>query len=111
MKTVGWIASSIAVLGLSVLLVFGAQWLRLEWRKYWGPKEQAVEREIFRETRSYDEGMVQQLSRFRLQYVRAEDDVEKEAILSTVRQMFAEYDPSRLPSVELENFLRKAQGL
>lgn len=106
----------VGVLGAALCLVaflslmFGLTWLGIEWRGFFGPKRAEVERKIFRETRSYDEGMIQQLSRFRLQYVRSKDDEERAAILSTVRTMFAEYDADKLPSVDLSNFLRKARG-
>lgn len=105
---IGWSAAGIVGCVAVLSLMFGLTWLGIEWRGFFGPKQAAVERKIFRETRSYDEGMIQQLSRYRLQYVRADSEVEREAILSTVRTMFAEYDAGKLPSVELSNFLRKA---
>lgn len=104
MKTFGWIVASIFGLVVFLSLCFGLTWLGIEWRGFFGPKQAAVERKIFKETRSYNEGMVQQLARYRLQYVQAKEQVEKDAIKSTVRQMFAEYDPSKLPTPELRQF-------
>ena len=107
MKQIGIGVSVVAGLFAVVALCFGLTWLGIEWRGFFGPKKAAVERKIFRETRSYDEGMIQQLSRYRLQYIRAENPEEKAAIASTVRTMFAEYDPEKCPSLELKQFLKE----
>ena len=100
----------VGIIGCVVMfsLTFGLTWIGIEWRGFFGSKQAAVERKIFKETRSYNEGMIQQLSRYRLQYIRSKDEVERQAILSTVRTMFAEYDAGTLPNVELRNFLGKA---
>lgn len=107
LKVIGAVFGGAFAIAALLSLMFGLTWLGIEWRGFFGPKRAAVEREIFRETRSYDEGMVQQLSRYRLQYVRAESQAEKDAIASTVRTMFAEYDPSKLPNSDLRNFLNE----
>ncbi len=107
MKTLGWIAAGFAAVVVVFSLMFGLTWLGIEWRGFFGPKRAAVEREIFYETRSYNEGMIQQLSRFRLQYIQADSDVEKAAIASTVRTMFAEYNTETLPNPELRTFLQE----
>jgi hypothetical protein len=107
-EVLGWVLAAVAASVLMFSLAFGLTWVGIEWQGFFGPKQAAVERKIFKETRSYNEGMIQQLSRYRLQYVRSKDEVERQAILSTVRSMFAEYDADTLPSVELRNFLGKA---
>lgn len=110
MKVFGIVVAALAGLFLFIALMFGLTWMGIEWRGFFGPKRAAVERKIFRETRSYDEGTVQQLSRYRLQFIRAKDPEEKRAIASTVRMMFAEYDPDRLPSSELRSFLKEVNN-
>ena len=107
MKTFGYGMVAVSGLFLVLVLCFGLRWLGIEWRGFFGPKEAEVERKIFKETRSYNEGMVQQLVKYRLEYMRAKTDQEREAIASTVRMMFADYDLKRLPNEELRNFLRE----
>lgn len=85
-------------------LAFGAKWLGLEWRGFWGPREAAVERQIFEETQSYNHGMIQQLAKHRLEYLREEDPDAKAAIASTVRMQFAQFDIESLPQPELREF-------
>ena len=106
MKTFGWIIASLFGLAFILVLSFGLTWAGIEWRGFFGPKQAAVEREVFKETRSYNEGMIQQLSRYRLQYLRADSEDERKAIASTVRTMFAEYDRSKL-SPELQDFVKE----
>lgn len=77
----------------------------LLWTSVIGPKRENIRREIFEETKSYNEGKEQDLIRYRLQYLQAEGE-EKEAIGSTIRMMFADYDENKL-SPELRDFLKE----
>lgn len=101
---------SAAVVALVLLfgIGLGGRYLAMRVERWFGPREQSIQREIFRETRSYDEGKLQELVRYRLQHARADSDVERAAIESAVRHAFAEYDASRLPP-ELRNFVHQCQ--
>ena len=94
------------VLGLALILsfAFGTEWLGLKWKGYFAPKHATVERAVFKETRSYNEGKLQDLTRLRLQYLRAKSADDKEALASTIRLQFADYDEEKLPN-ELRVFL------
>ncbi len=95
-------------IGVVVLFVIGVLILDLTglaWTSFIGPKRENIRREIFEETKSYNEGKEQDLIRYRLQYLKAEGK-EKEAIGSTIRMMFADYDEEKL-SVELRDFLKE----
>lgn len=106
MRTFGWIITGIFGLVVALSLAFGLQWLGIEWRGFLGPKAENVERKIFKETRSFNEGMMQQLSRYRMEYIRAKDEKERDAIKSTVRHMYADYDASKLPP-QLRSFYQE----
>ncbi len=110
MRTVGFIFGGIAVLVILSALCFGLTWVGIEWDGFFGAKRADVERKVFRNTRSYDEGMVQQLTRFRLEYIRTKDETEKAAVRSTVRMMFAEFPIDRLTSPELRAFLTECRN-
>lgn len=109
MRTFGWITT--AILGLAALLslLFGLTWLGIEWRGFFGPKRQAVERRIFEETPSYIHGMRQDLVRYRHQWITA-DDEEKRAIESTVRMRFAQLDPKHIEDPVMRGFLDHCLG-
>jgi len=89
-----------------VILFFVIDYTGLMWESFIGPKREDVRREIFEETKSYNEGKEQDLLNFRLEYMQAETDVEREAIASTIRMMFADYDENKLSS-ELRSFLKE----
>lgn len=102
----GWVCAAAAGLVLAGSFAFGATWLGIEWRGFFGPKRAEVDRRIFEETRSYQHGKAQDLARYRLQYLRADSDEDRDAIASTVRMQFAEFDVESLPQPELREFWR-----
>ncbi len=76
--------------------------------KYFGPKQEAVRREIFENSKAYNQGMIQQLERQRIEYAKGDDSV-KEAITSMILHDFADYDDSKLPS-DLYQFMQKIKN-
>jgi len=107
MKIVAWILGIIFSIVLLGSLAFGAEWLGIKWYGFFGPKREAVRREVFKQTRSYNEAKEQELLKYRLEYLRATNDIDKEAIASTIRMAFADYDENLLDSAELRLFLEK----
>ena len=87
-----------------IALGFGFGLLDLEFFKFFAPKYQNVKREVFLNTRSYNEAAMQDLTKYRLEYIKANTMEEKAAIVSLIRHRFAEYDSSKLPQ-ELRKFL------
>lgn len=89
------------VVGLCIALELGG----LQWRRYFEPKHESVNRQVFKETRSFNEGKRQELVKYRLEYLRSEGK-ERKAVASTIRMAFADYDDTKL-SPELRAFLQK----
>ncbi len=108
MKAIGIFLLVILLLVGVLSLAFGAEWLGIAWKGYFGPKHAEVERQVFKQTRSFTEGKAQELSKMRMEFLRmADDDVNgKRAIASTVRHAFADFDPSTL-NPELRRFLNQ----
>ena len=75
----------------------------LIWESHIGVKRENVRRSIFEETKSYRDGKIQDLVRYRHEYTSA-DTLGKKAIASTVRQAFAGFDDKDL-APELRQFL------
>lgn len=100
---VGWIIIITIVL---VVLGLGVRYASLHIEGYFQPKEQNVKRKVFKETRSFNEAKVQELVKYRLEYLKEDDLKAKEAIASTIRISFADYDPNKLDNGELRTFLR-----
>lgn len=97
----------VGTFGLSALIAvaFALNLGGLEWTRFFGPRREAVRREVFKQTRSYNEGKEQELLKYRVEYMRADDD-GKAAIRSTIRHAFADYDETLLTG-ELRSFLRE----
>lgn len=93
------------VIGVLVVLFVVLPAATLGTRWFWAPKFAAVEREVFMETRSYNQGVIQQLAKYKAEYDRADNQQDRDAIKSAVRTMFSEYDPSRIDNPALANFL------
>ena len=108
MKAIGIFLLVIVLLVGMLSLAFGAEWLGIAWKGYFGPKHAAVERQVFKQTRGFTEGKAQQLSKMRMEFMRMKDDDVngKRAIASTVRMQFAEFNPETL-NPELRRFLNQ----
>lgn len=107
MKKVGIGLLSIVAIVAIAAGAFGLEWAGIKWRGFFGPKHEAVRREVFKQTRSYNEAKEQELLKYRLEYLRADTAEDKEAIASTIRMAFADYDETLLDSVELRVFLQQ----
>ena len=93
------------VFGFSLIIFIGLalRFGSLHVERWFQPREENVRREVFEETKSYNEGMEQQLVKYRLEYMRG-DEVEKAAISSAVRHAYADYNVDRLDP-QLRNFV------
>lgn len=104
MKYIEGILVAIVIIVLLVGAAFTLELGGLKWKRFFAPKHENVRREVFLETRSFNEAKMQELTRYRLEYMRSDDPAEKSAIASTIRLGFADYDTSKLP-LELQSFL------
>ena len=105
MKQIGYIVAGLGGLVALVALAFVLELGGLQWERFFAPRYEAVRREVFTNTRSFNEAKLQDLVRYRLQYQQAKTRDDKAAIAAAVRIAYAEYEASRLP-VELAGFLR-----
>ena len=78
MKIFGCIILGVLVIVLITSLAFGMEWLSIQWKGFFGPKHEAVRREVFKQTRSYNEGKEQELLKYRLEYLQSKDEDVKQ---------------------------------
>lgn len=95
---------------LMIALIWGLGFLRLGYFKTFAPKTENVRREVFEETQSYVQGKVQDLAKSYEEYDKAETMEDKDAIEQAIVLRFAEFDESKIQSVDLRNFLIKMRG-
>ena len=106
MRYLAYAVVGILALGVLAGLAFTLEIGGLQWKSYFAPKHEAVRREVFKETRSFNEAKIQQLTKYRLEYLRAETEADRSALASTIRHMFADYKIEMLPA-ELQAFLKE----
>ena len=106
MKTFGFVMLGILAIVILIALAFVLELGGLRWQEYFAPKREAVRRKVFKETRSFNEAKLQELSKLRFEYIKEKDQTTKEALKFMIRHNFADYDEERLPP-EMKKFLHK----
>ncbi|KKQ99881.1 MAG: hypothetical protein UT24_C0022G0002 [Candidatus Woesebacteria bacterium GW2011_GWB1_39_12] len=90
--------------GLLVLLAFAAV-VGLVWyaaasdlalQNFFLPRQEAIRRKTFEESKAYNQGMVQELQNMQWDYTQA-DEKGKEALRSLILHRTADYDLDKLP--------------
>ncbi len=72
--------------------------------RYWAPREEAVRREVFEQSKAYNQGMIQELQNMQFEYVKA-DPAHKSALASIILHRAADYDEAKLPP-DLRAFIK-----
>jgi hypothetical protein len=99
-----------AIVTLSLLaLVFVGGLVGLGYYKFFAPKFEDARREVFENTRSYNQAKVQELAKYKLEYETTQDEGAKKALANVIRHKFADYNDSRLP-YGLKTFLKEVRG-
>jgi len=70
-----------------------------------------ADRLIFKQSVTYNEGVLDDLAKYRLEMIKAEDDIEKNAIAEMVNSRFANYDESKIENSDLKEFLRDCRNM
>lgn len=98
--TIGWIL-------LFLLVMFGTTWVvegnNFFIYKVFAPREEAVRRQVFEQSKAYNEGMAQELSQMQLDYIKANPE-QKQALRSIILHRYARYNKDML-STDLRSFL------
>ena len=76
--------------------------------KFWGVKYENAHREIFEQTKSYNQGKTQQLAKYYVEWKEGDQDT-KDAIKFAIRHQFSDYQADRLEP-GLSNFLVQMRG-
>ena len=76
--------------------------------RFFAPKQEAVRRETFEQSKAYNDGMAQELWDMELQYAKA-DKAGRESLRSIIVHRTAAYDTTRLPE-ELQRFVAQVRS-
>jgi len=100
----GVMVAIILVVIFMMVIAFVGQAYSLWNLKFWGPKFEDAKREVWEQTDSRINGAIQQIARSQLEYLRAEDQVEKDAICATLRNMYPDITPDEIDDYRLSSF-------
>lgn len=90
------------VLIIGGALVMGSDFFLYKW---FAPKKEAARREVYEQSKAYNQGMVQELQNMQFEYVQA-DAEHKKALASIILHRAADYDEDRLPP-DLRQFINQ----
>lgn len=76
--------------------------------RYFAPKQEAVRRQVFEQTKSYRQGMIQELYNMQRQYIVA-DDNHKDALASVILHQVADFPDDDLPT-DLRVFIQQLRS-
>lgn len=96
------------IIGL-ILLTFILSEAGLIHYQFFAPKYEDARRKTFENTQSYVQGKIQDLSSYKLQFDKAKEPADKEAIKSVVSTQFANFDIDKCPD-GLKPFLTDCRG-
>ena len=76
--------------------------------KFWAPKQETVRRQVFEQTRSFNQGMIQELQNMQFEYVKEKDPQAKAALASIILHRASGYnlEDSAVPA-DLRSFISK----
>ena len=81
----------------------------MEYNKFFKPKFENVEREVFEETKSYTHGKIQDLAKHYSEYQKSENS-DREAIKGLIQMQFSNFDPNVIDNYKLKMFLIEMRG-
>jgi len=116
MKLFGTILAGVLAFILFIVLMLGLGWIATGndffLYKYFAPKQEAVRREVFEQSKAYNQGMIQDLRAYQVAYINA-DTNHQAALANVILHQFADYPYDKLP-YDLQQFMqtvRTKQGL
>ena len=96
-----WSAVVASIFFSIVVLSFGSFYIY----RYFAPRTEAGRRDVFEQSKAYNQGMVQELQNMAFEYAKAEPQ-QKAALASIILHRTADYDVNRLPR-DLRDFIDK----
>lgn len=103
----GFVLFFALIIGLGAVGL-GGRWLSLKIERWFQPREANVQRQVFENTKSFNEGKEQELLKVYKEYLTADEDT-KAGLRTYVCQAFADYKIERL-DVTLQNFVKECRG-
>lgn len=107
---IGSLAGLVLGVVLLVGLTFGGGKIANIYDRTIGKESVSIQREKFKESKSYVEGMVNSLAEYKREYERAETEEEKKQVLNFIDSKFANFDADLIENDILYKFLKDVRN-
>lgn len=104
------ICKNIAIVALIIFSVVVIAIGSIIYTRTLGVAAKDAQREAFKATSTYNEGMLDDLAKYQYEFNTAEADVERSAIAQLVVSRFANFDESRIENDDLKQFLEDCRN-
>lgn len=105
MKTIaGFIVGLIILIGLGWLFAGNS----LLMYKVFAPAQEQARREVFEQSKAFNQGMIQELQNMQLEYIKASPE-HKPALAAIILHRVADYDMDKMPA-NLRSFVAKLKS-
>lgn len=104
-EAVGYVLAGIIVVGVSTGVLFFTGKMDNMFLATIGKERANIKREVFKESKSYVEGMIEDLSNYKREFERTDDMDEKEQIANMIDAEFSNFDINKIENQNLYNFL------
>lgn len=104
-QAVAYVLAGVIVIGGMIALSFGMGLLDNTYLATVGKQRENIKREVFKESKSYVEGMIEDLSNYKREFERTDDMAEKEQIANMIDAEFSNFDMNKIENASLYNFL------
>jgi hypothetical protein len=76
---------------------------------FFAPKQEQIRRNVYEQSRAFNEGMQQELEQMRLDYLRGDSD-QKAALRGIIMHRTADYDTSKIADPSLRAFIEQIRS-
>ncbi|MDU1308851.1 MAG: hypothetical protein E6936_15520 [Clostridium perfringens] len=102
--------SGLTIGTLAIVSLFGVGKIANIYDRTINKESVSIQREKFKESKSYVEGMINTLAEYQREYERAETKEEKEQIRNLIDSKFSNFNIDYIENKALYNFLQKVRG-
>jgi hypothetical protein len=101
---------TIVVLALIFGITFATGFGGVLYKNTVGVADESANRNVFKENKSYQEGMISDLASYKLQLEKEKDAIARKAIIETIVTKYSNFSPDRIENITLQNFLISIQN-
>ena len=102
------------IIGISCIFIFiicilTIRFGNLYMERFFAPKEQSIQRQVFEETKSYVYGSIKDIAKYHEEYLKA-DAEGKKIITNIIKERFPNFDANKIHSYTLKQWFIHVRG-